>query len=262
MNKNEPIKAHWDSGFNNFGDILTPYLIEKISGKKAVLCKFNKQEQKIVVTGSILSYDLKKTTVWGAGVFFKNSKISRGCVNFLAVRGPLTAKLVKQQFGKEVEIVGDPGILVRRFYPKKYLPFKERKYIGIVPHYIDYKKIKMMNFDPDIFKVIDIKIGVENFIDELVECKKIFSSTLHGIIGSQSMETPTAWVKFSDKVHGDDTKFHDYFQSVNPLTPQSECLDMRVYNKEKMEETFLSHEPEYVEIPELMMDRLLSVCPF
>lgn len=59
-----------------------------------------------------------------------------------------------------------------------------------------------------------------------MSCKKIVSSSLHGLIVSDSYKIPNRWVSFSDQIAGGTFKFLDYFSSVNreetvPISIQS-----------------------------------------
>jgi len=108
--------------------------------------------------------------------------------------------------------------------------------------------------------VINIVKGVDQFLDEVVQCKKIFSSSLHGIIGAHSMKTPVTWVKFSNGILGDGTKYLDYYQSLGVQSP--EFMDLRKASSREIAKKFYLHEPTEVSIPEEMIDSLLEVCPF
>jgi hypothetical protein len=68
--------------------------------------------------------------------------------------------------------------------------------------------------DPTVFVINLNNDNVEAVIDEILSCEKTISSSLHGLIISDTYNIPNKWVKFNDKIMGDDTKFYDYFQSV------------------------------------------------
>ena len=64
------------------------------------------------------------------------------------------------------------------------------------------KVIKLINKDIDLV------------INDILSCEKTISSSLHGLIVSDAYNIPNKWVKFNDKINGDDTKYYDYFKSV------------------------------------------------
>ena len=97
-----------------------------------------------------------------------------------------------------------------------FSPKVEKKYkYGIVPHYNDYKIVEDWFTDrKDIF-VIDLMTNdIESKTIEFLQCEKIISSSLHGIIVAHAYGIPAVWQKFSDKVFGNDIKYHDYYESI------------------------------------------------
>ena len=51
-------------------------------------------------------------------------------------------------------------------------------------------------------------------LDEICSCEQIASSSLHGLIISDSYKIPSVWIKFTDKLKGGSFKFNDYFMSI------------------------------------------------
>ena len=65
--------------------------------------------------------------------------------------------------------------------------------------------------------IINAGIGtnkIENFINQVLECEKIVSTSLHGIICAHAYNIPACWMKIGNRLIGDDVKFFDYFESV------------------------------------------------
>lgn len=211
-------RVHFENEqFENFGDIITPYLVKKLTNIAPILfrpsyelsmfCKY------FIMTGSIIVDARKNSIVWGSGLINTSQKIRGG--RFLAVRGPRTAKRLKELGFSEPSVYGDPALLLPLLYrPKSTL--KTYK-IGIIPHYVDYEEIKKM---VDSFLYSDIKVinllnnNVEDVVDEIVNCERIISTSLHGVIVANAYDIPTMWWKFSNKLIGDDVKFYDYFESL------------------------------------------------
>lgn len=200
----------------NFGDILTPYLIRKVTGNKKraryVDKAFTRYPVNLIAVGSIIKFANQNTVVWGSGAMRLNDALSPHA-DYRAVRGPITREIVLRSGGSCPEIYGDPALLLPRFYTPK----TTKKYrIGIIPHYVDYELVKKWFKDEPEIKVINLlNENIERVVDEIYECENVLSSSLHGIIAAQAYGVNAAWVKFSDKLHGDGTKFRDYFASVN-----------------------------------------------
>lgn len=203
-------------GVDNYGDILAPFLAEKLSGKKVV--KVSHPMDKIyrwfikhyVTVGSIINVASNNSIVWGSGIIKKDQNVR--AAKFLAVRGPRTRMRLIELGYQVPEVYGDPAILLPMFVPNQ----TNKKFeIGIIPHYVDYENINnKFQSDPNV-KVINLMTDdVVKTTKEILECKQIISSSLHGVIVSHSYGIPALWVKFSNNLAGDNTKFYDYFESV------------------------------------------------
>ncbi|MDO6601008.1 polysaccharide pyruvyl transferase family protein [Tenacibaculum sp. 1_MG-2023] len=208
----------YDSHRDNFGDILNPIIAKEFSKNKDVK-KISKRKssyfEHYYIIGSILQRCNKNTIVWGSGIISEDSVIKEKPKKVLAVRGPLTRKKLLE-FGVECpEVYGDPALLLPRFHNPKNIARKFE--LGIIPHYRDKKNKELLKFlerNPDI-KVIDVQNkNPLKVVDEILECKNIISSSLHGIIVADAYNIPSAWINFSDKVVGNGFKFRDYFASV------------------------------------------------
>jgi hypothetical protein len=238
------IKLFWcTSKFEkNFGDELSPYIVKKISNREVIcldpiyqpnISIFNKlisllsyirnysffklltnlyyrHTTHLLAIGSIINQANSHSLVWGSGIINKDEHVESA--KFLAVRGPLTRSHLLNLGYYVPDKLGDPGLLIKKFYKPKSI--KKIK-IGIIPHTSDYNFINQFITNPDIV-VIDLRTEfVEELIDIIYSCNLIISSSLHGIIVSHSYDIPALWFKFKDSVGGDDIKFLDYFLSVN-----------------------------------------------
>ncbi len=207
------IPVYWYKDRANFGDAINVFLITKISGKDVLWINPKYWPLKhYLVIGSILEISNNKSLIWGSGFISEKSYVSKPG-KILAVRGPSTRG---KYIGEGVdcpEVYGDPALLL----PMIYKPEIKRKYkMGVVPHYVDKDSAalsKVLNCES--WCVIDIeRDNPTDFIDDLLACDVVLSSSLHGLIVADAYGIPSIWVKFSDKVKGGDFKFYDYFESV------------------------------------------------
>ncbi|MFE7407773.1 polysaccharide pyruvyl transferase family protein [Isoptericola sp. NPDC057559] len=203
----------------NFGDLLSPWLVKKMTGKKVVVA--DRKKPHYVVIGSIINQATAQSVVWGSGTYGTEGKdeVSPDA-RYTAVRGPLTrAKLgASKGFGIEVpEVYGDPALLLPLYYMPK-VPITHE--YGVVVRWSERRWAKA-TFGPGV-KLIDFaRSDVEAVIRELLSCRKIVTSSLHGLIVADAYGIPNAWLA-SASPRGGVYKFYDYFASVekfrNPQT--------------------------------------------
>ncbi len=193
----------------NWGDTINLYLLEKISGKKPVVAP--PSQQHILAVGSILRIANQNSIVWGSGFISKKGNIKYKPLKVCAVRGPLTRKLLLKKGIETPEIYGDPALLMPRFYHPKV----EKKYkLGVIPHYRDIQHPVVKQLEQQGAHILDITKSAEAFIDDLLECEHTISSSLHGLIASDSYGIPNQWITLKNELTGGTFKFQDYYQSI------------------------------------------------
>jgi len=252
--KNKNILIFWYKKVKNIGDALNPFLIEKISNKNVKWVKPRSKNKHYICIGSILQAANKYTEVWGSGFISASSYLAEKPLRIWSVRGPLSRKKLISLGIDCPEIYGDPALLL----PRMYYPKIEKKYkIGIVPHYVDKHNVWLNNFknDNDI-KIIDVqKDDPLKFIDDILSCKTIASSSLHGIITADAYNIPSLWLEFSNKVSGKGFKFLDYFMSVK----RKEKEPIVINNHTNITEIFNKFYTYRIDID---IDDILKNCPF
>ena len=252
-----------DTKHGNFGDEVGPYLIGKLSGQsikhvpiprtsiKLLLAYFKGLINKvyswrqfpdivrcfflngnyIISVGSIIAWGSGKRKVWGSGILFSHDEIDKGCV-FHAVRGKYTQQRLVELGLTPPKVVGDPALLL----PLVYHSNKVKSYdLGLVPHHTQYKHFEKLEELHDV-KVINLLDDIENVIDNILSCKLIISTSLHGIIVPHAYGIPALWYKFAGiDFYGEDIKYLDYFSSVDiPEYEPFELKDVSEFNKNEV----------------------------
>lgn len=205
------IKAYWHQAAN-VGDTLTPYIVKFFTGQDVKLASRHSRG-KLLGVGSIMTAIRARDVVWGTGCIRNRIVSAPANTKFLAVRGPLTRELID---GANVpEIYGDPGLLL----PLMYRPEVEKTHdVGFAPHHIDQQSPEFLNdmyhVDRGRVKMIDVKKPWKEFVREVLSCKRIISSSLHGLVIAEAYGIPAEWKEYSDNVIGKGFKFRDYFLST------------------------------------------------
>ncbi len=221
-------------GRYNFGDSINKIFFKKLLNDETLEFKFIHDNYHYMTTGSVLEMANEYSIIYGTGFISENSNIGTKSITgkgnntvikkpfkIISVRGKLTRnKLIKMGIDCP-ENYGDPLLLFPILYnnfnikPKKGL-------IGIIPHYIDKNEIALKelvtNLGKNNTKLIDIILPDDNykkFIDNILECEYIISSSLHGIIMGIIYKKKTIWIEFSNNVAGNKFKFFDFFSSLD-----------------------------------------------
>lgn len=204
------IYAYWwqGDGFKNFGDQLTPYLLEKLSHRPVVRATRKAKRPYIAAVGSILEHVREPATIWGSGIIRRDSVLKRPR-RITAVRGPATRERLLELGYETPAVFGDPALLLPYIYQPRP---RERMPVGIVPYCFDFEEVRREA--PPGVPVIDVKRPVEEVIDAICSCRRIISSSLHGVIVAHAYGIPAVQAVFSDRVYGDGVKYEDYFRSV------------------------------------------------
>lgn len=218
------IRIYWSGARDprvNFGDELSPVLVERLTGQKTVYTSIKHAD--IVAIGSILDkvlrvawkrpfyFQFKPIKVWGTGAFgFDTLKKSR-MIDVLAVRGPMTRDRLELPTDT---VLGDPGILVGTFD----IPRGKKYRWGIIPHLFDQEDTRirqMLDATPDSVMIDLSNPDLDQTVADVAACDYIFSSSLHGLITADALGIPHIWGTFGDRLLGGEWKFKDYFASMN-----------------------------------------------
>lgn len=194
------IKAFWHQS-ENFGDSITPYILDKLGIEYGYEHK-GYQREHYIMCGSILPAANQHSIIWGAGIAQDAPDIEWVQSDIRAVRGKHTRNLLLEKGIKCPKVYGDPAMLLPYLYPKEYKPTKDYAYIG---NMIDHR-----------ISDISITLPVERFIDELVQYKVIQTSSLHALITAHAYGLKAEWVSCHEVIGGS-FKFMDYLTTeYNP----------------------------------------------
>lgn len=223
-------------GHRNFGDELSPYLINAITrGGARVVNRY--KANKLVAIGSLLAdYSLLTNShIWGSGFLseyegfdispFKLFPLSYAYGRYqmcyhtkpshlYALRGPLSAQRLKDSnisFPRGVpEVYGDPAILLPYVYSPTSISQTQRTKLyrlGIAFHQqqealvSQFKQDLQQTYGDEILLISMIRNGskaeLEQCVDEICSCDLIASTSLHGIIVAQAYGIPAAMLQYT-----------------------------------------------------------------
>lgn len=205
----------------NFGDYLSPLLVEMLSRKPVVYAPVHKAQ--MMAIGSIMGREKKakrffiprKLHIWGSGTDAASLEFS-GRHYYHAVRG---LKTKEQIVGlKGVPALGDPGLLSELWWQGRPVPEKRYK-IGLIPHYVDQglDVVASAGRMPGV-KLINVFWPVDEVLKSIQECDFIISSSMHGLIVADSFGIPNRRIILSSGLISD-YKFADYYSVFGMESP-------------------------------------------
>jgi hypothetical protein len=209
------VKTYWWKEVPNFGDALTPLLLKHFSNQDAVWDTISRA--KLICIGSILEHvpPLWDGYILGSGRLHEGSRLqlqqlrSGITVNVLAIRGPLSAKGIPGSYA-----LGDPALLANEL-----VGYQEKKWdLGIVPHWQDAEladKFEGLIQEPYTTIVIKPTEDPLDVLRKIGACRKIVTSSLHGMIIADSFGIPRrVELCAAMKRDGGNFKFRDYSASI------------------------------------------------
>lgn len=208
------VRAYWLRGLANYGDKLTPWLVEKITGEPPEFVHIADRGRKLVAVGSTLNSVRRGCVVWGTGMLSR-ADISDPRADYRAVRGPLTARQIASQGGRPPNVFGDPGLLLPRWIPAG----TKRYRLGIVPHYVHHcEALSRYGEDADA-TIIDVSGEIAEVTKQIAACEYIASSSLHGLVLACAYGIPHVHLHFSRALGGDGSKFRDFYLGIGAEHP-------------------------------------------
>lgn len=250
---------YWD--YPNFGDALSPFIVGNLSGKKIVSKQFYKGRKRsfkrlikcvksgqwhkirhiafpwercLVAVGSIMPQGTKRSVLWGCGFMNEDESFRGGCL--CAVRGKYSKAKLEQQGFACPAVFGDPALLLPLMVPCS----RQCHGVGIVPHWKETEVFTTVYGER--YKVISlIRTDIDEVVSEITSCRRILSTSLHGIIVAHAYGIPALWIK-KGYVDTDGFKFRDYFSSVDiPIYDGFTDIDDILTDEKTIESFFIRH---------------------
>jgi len=229
--KKSVLLAWWERPFpGNFGDWLSPLIFSHYTDKKIIFQSpvSIATKEHLIGLGSIGRFIKPNSVVVGTGISTDELTLAKSA-KYVSVRGPVTAKVVRESGGPEVESFGDPGVLISRIFPAAR---SKNGRVALVRHFT-HKPIPIV-LTPDMDE-LDIYMSHPKDIQLLVETlnkyDRVVTSAMHIFITCQSYGIPCALITFTgfeDSVHGTGIKYGDYAQGVGlaSISPVAVGLDL------------------------------------
>jgi pyruvyltransferase len=212
----DTVRAFWYNG-SNVGDLLTPFILDRLLDKHV---EWADKGIKWLVAGSVLDRAQPGDILCGVGSFERITAVPGTQTRNLLVRGPLTAG----QLGITCSVYGDAGLLLPGVY-NPVAPAITNDW-GIVAHYVDEEYAKQLTL-PKGCRLISVTLSVREFIAAVRSCRRIASSSLHGVIVAEAYGVPAVRVKFPGTyglVRDFEYKHRDYYLGTGRDLP--ECLEL------------------------------------
>jgi hypothetical protein len=206
-----PINLKQFTDVQNAGDIFSSMVVAHICNDRVRSigeAPFNGPN--LIAAGSILHWADTNSVVWGTGLLWDDIELKAAPKVVLSVRGAYTWESLARRGITSPPLFGDPGVFAPDIFPKA----RTVNEVGIVPHYVDVSEELVLRAHDYGAEILDVRSPLDDFLRRLSACRKIISSSLHGLIFAHAYGIPAVWVKLSSKVIGDGYKFFDYYSSI------------------------------------------------
>lgn len=252
-----------ESPHANLGDTLSALVVAGMAGVTVRRAGFDQPIERMVGVGTI-GHNQRNGILhfWGTGVDAERNPVDplvRGYVrpadtefHIHALRGPNSARTLRAAGMDVPDIFGDPVWMLPRFWPMKDV--EKTHDLGVILHITELEdrtpeagvKPTLRRYGiPDDFKgrirLINTHCaptpeGMKAKVAEIVSCRAIVSTSLHGLVISETYGIPCAWfatygdgegrmLDLGNPQHQIDHRMRDFYSGVGRTTLSSYCLD-------------------------------------
>jgi len=199
--------------FVNFGDELAWVIVALMLARRGATLNDDVTSPKSLVSvGSTLHRASEGSVIWGTGLHGASLEHDHtySTLDVRAVRGPLTAKFLRQRNIKVPDVYGDPGLLLPHVDGGRFRPTRRHE-VGIVPNLHDMSVIERMDIAgkfPNL-RVIDPRRAWNTVVADILDHEFIIASSLHGLVVADAYGLRSRYVRLTEKE--DILKYHDYY---------------------------------------------------
>ena len=177
--------------------------------------------------------------IWGSGFLYGDDLDEPLCrLNLIvhALRGQLSKEKLSGLLGKDLPTdlpLADPGLMASILAG----PNEEKRYtIGFIPHFREHDTQEVASVLDTNKKMhfIDITQSPKEVISEIQRCETVVSSSLHGLVFSDSLHIPNIHVRLTELPKGGSYKFRDYYSAFNLVDPALKLDDILTISSQEI----------------------------
>lgn len=208
---------YWD-GVPNFGDLISPWLVELISGRQTVNVRRLPGAVGLAAIGSLLTMIDRPLHIWGVGSISPLGRTQHNRIRHFppikihAVRGKLTREACSSIGWNTPSIVGDPALTLPLLYTPDSIHTQS---ICVCLHFSHTMLFDTTEHNSSI-SFVNVRHPPRHVVDQIAAAKVCISSSLHGLVVAQAYDIPYVWLHVDrEPLSGTNFKFHDFFSTLS-----------------------------------------------
>lgn len=197
------------SRIENFGDMLGPWIVRRICETRGLGAEVA-SSPRLLSVGSIMRLGRGGDVVWGTGVNGKSAdKGPFPIFDVRAVRGPLSAEVLRKSGNSVPEVFGDPALLIPHLWSDKELGIvRGSGGLLFVPNLHDRGRFPADAMDPTAAFV--------DCVRAIASATHVVGSSLHAMVIADAYGVPSTLVRSQSEPT---FKYEDYYRGTGRAAP-------------------------------------------